>query len=216
MKSPILLFLLACTLFANAQESIHQAAWQQQADYAIKVSLNDKANYLFGFETITYTNNSPTTLNEIYIHLFPNAYKNHTTAFALQKINQGKTDFYNANPIDYGYIDHLDFRSNGKKIEIIYIKNTPDNAILRLNEPLIPGQKITITTPFEVKIPYTFSRLGHVGQSFQISQWFPKISAFDVNGWNQFPYLDQGEFYSDYGNYDVEITLPKNYLVATR
>ena len=214
MKSHILLFLLACTLFANAQESIHQADWQQQADYAIKVSLNDKANYLFGFETITYTNNSPTTLNEIYIHLFPNAYKNHTTAFALQKINQGKTDFYNSNPIDYGYIDHLDFRSNGKKIEIIYIKNTPDNAILRLNEPLIPGQKITITTPFEVKIPYTFSRLGHVGQSFQISQWFPKISVFDVNGWNQFPYLDQGEFYSDYGNYDVEITLPKNYLVA--
>jgi len=67
---------------------------------------------------------------------------------------------------------------------------------------------------FEIKIPEIFSRLGHNGQHYEVTQWFPKCAVYDDLGWHHFSYLDQGEFYSDFGNYDVSITLPKDYRVG--
>jgi hypothetical protein len=68
--------------------------------------------------------------------------------------------------------------------------------------------------PFWLKIPASFSRLGHVGTSYQITQWYPKLAVYDRKGWHPMPYLDQGEFYSEFGNYDVTLTLPENYVVG--
>ena len=89
-----------------------------------------------------------------------------------------------------------------------------DMAKLILPNPLAPGQTIEITTPFHEKIPFNFSRGGHVGHTYQITQWYPKPAVYDTNGWHPIPYLDQGEFYSEFGNFDVQITVPENYLVA--
>jgi hypothetical protein len=84
-----------------------------------------------------------------------------------------------------------------------------------LKSPLKPGEKITVSTPFRVKIPSgKISRLGHVGESFQITQWYPKPAVYDKEGWHQMPYLTQGEFYSEFGSFDVSITLPENYVVG--
>jgi hypothetical protein len=85
---------------------------------------------------------------------------------------------------------------------------------LVLPKPLLPKQQITITTPFHVKLPFNFSRGGYDGESFQITQWYPKPAVYDQKGWHPMPYVDQGEFYSSFGNFDVRITLPKNYVVA--
>jgi hypothetical protein len=83
-----------------------------------------------------------------------------------------------------------------------------------LPAPLLPGEKTIITTPFHVKLPYNYSRGGHDGQSYQITQWYPKPAVYDSKGWHAMPYLDQGEFYSEFGSFDVSITVPKNYVVA--
>jgi hypothetical protein len=80
---------------------------------------------------------------------------------------------------------------------------------------LPPSQQITITTPFHVKLPFNFSRGGYNKQSYQITQWYPKPAVYDHKGWHSMPYLNQGEFYSDFGNYDVRITVPENYVVAS-
>ena len=77
-----------------------------------------------------------------------------------------------------------------------------------------PNQTIEISTPFQVQIPYSVSRLRHVGQTYQITQWYPKPAVYDHKGWHEMPYLDQGEFYSEFGSFDVNITLPKNYVVG--
>ena len=74
---------------------------------------------------------------------------------------------------------------------------------------------MVINTPFRVKIPASFSRLGHVKQAYQITQWYPKPAVFDHKGWHPISYLDQGEFYSEFGSFDVKITLPSNYVVAS-
>jgi len=90
----------------------------------------------------------------------------------------------------------------------------PDIAISYLPKSLQSGDKIKIDIPFTLKVPASFSRLGHVGDSYQMTQWFPKPAVYDANGWHPMPYLDMGEFYSEFGNFDVSITLPENYVVA--
>ncbi len=89
-----------------------------------------------------------------------------------------------------------------------------DVAKLILPSPLLPGETIKISTPFHEKIPFNFSRGGYVDNSYQITQWYPKPAVYDKNGWHPMPYLDQGEFYSEFGNFHVQITVPKNYVVA--
>ena len=164
-------------------------------------------------EEMVYTNNSPDTLKSIYLHLWPNAYKNDHTPFAQQQDEHGSKSFYYSKPADKGYIDSLDFYVDGQSVEHFIAENTPDIARIDLATPLLPGHKINISTPFRVKIPIIFSRLGHTGQAYCISQWFPKPAVYDKTGWHPISFLEQGEFYSEYGSYDVNITLPVNYVV---
>jgi hypothetical protein len=85
---------------------------------------------------------------------------------------------------------------------------------LILPKPIAPNSITKIETPFHVKLPFNFSRGGHVDQAYQITQWYPKPAVYDRKGWHPMPYLDQGEFYAEFGNYEVQITLPENYVVA--
>ena len=211
MKKCIFPVLLIGTL-----SSIAQPKWQQQVNTRIDVVLDDKKHTLSAYEEFTYTNNSPDTLRFIYIHLWPNAYKNDRTPFAKQLDQNGNTAFYYSKPKNRGYIDSLQFMIDGQSVDYYSVENVPDIARIDLINPLVPGRSITVTTPFKVKLPTVFSRNGHTGQAYYVSQWFPKPAVYDQKGWHPISYLDQGEFYSEFGNYDVTITLPTNYvLMAT-
>ena len=189
--------------------------WQQQTDFQIAVTLNDTKHTLDGFETIKYTNNSPDSLTYIWFHLWPNAFKNDKTAYSEQMVERlGSSAFYFSNDEDRGYINKLNFKVDGEVATLLDHPQYLDVAQLVLPKALAPGQSITITTPFHVQIPKNFSRGGHIGQSYQITQWYPKPALYDKTGWHAMPYLDQGEFYNDFGNYDIAISLPKNYVVA--
>lgn len=193
-----------------------QAYWQQHTATRISVTLDDHAHMLYGLEEIRYTNNAPDTLHYLYFHLWPNAYKDDRTQFCEQLVQQGNKDFYFAAEEDRGYIDSLRFSIDGEGTSFDYVDGNSDIIRLELSRPLPPGSSVDIRTPFRVKIPKVFSRLGHNGQAYFISQWFPKPAVYDHAGWHPLPYLDQGEFYSEIGSYDVSITLPANYrLMAT-
>jgi hypothetical protein len=192
----------------------HAQYWQQEVNYRIDVSLDDRMHSLKGFETIDYINNSPDTLLFIWIHLWPNAYKNDQTAFSDQLLENGNTEFYFSSDDQKGYINQLDFRMDGKPLNVEDHPNYQDIVKILLPEPLLPGGRTTITTPFHVRLPYNFSRGGHDGQSYQATQWYPRPAIYDQDGWHPMPYLDQGEFYNDFGSFDVKITVPSNYVVA--
>ncbi len=188
--------------------------FQQTVNYNINVTLNDVDHTLSGAINIEYTNNSPDELDFIYFHLWPNAYKNTETAFARQKLEDGNTRFYFADEKDRGEIRDLDFSVDGKTTTWEYDQQNVDIAIVRLPKPIKSGETIVIETPFTLQIPKSFSRFGHVGQSYQMTQWYPKPAVYDAEGWHPMPYLDQGEFYSEFGDFDVTITLPSNYVVG--
>jgi len=210
LKKLLFLFCLLICLETYAQT----AYWQQKVDIDINVTLSDTANTLAGNISIRYQNNSPDTLRYIWIHLWPNAYKNDRTAFSDQLLENGRKDFYFSNEEKRGYINRLNFKVDDELADIKDHPQHQDIVQLILPHPILPGASATIETPFNVKLPFVFSRSGHVGKIFQITQWFPKPAVYDRKGWHPMPYLDQGEFYSDFGDYKVAITLPKSYKVA--
>lgn len=178
------------------------------------MKLNDKDKSIDGFSKINYFNNSPDTLEYIWFHLWPNAYKHDMTAFSDQMLENGNTDFYFSTREERGYINRLDFKVNGSIVRTEDHPQHIDIIKIILPEPLLPKSQAIVTTPFHVKLPFNFSRGGYDGESFQLTQWYPKPAVYDAHGWHPMPYLDQGEFYADYGRFDVSITLPSNYVVA--
>ena len=208
MKHCFLVILLITCI-----NSFAQPAWQQKVDTKINVALDDRHHVLLAYEEFTYTNNSPDTLRYIYVHLWPNAYKHDHTPFARQQDVNHSTSFYYSKPKDKGYIDSLQFMIDGENVDYSSTDDAPDIARIDLPRPLLPHAGMKVTTPFKVKIPKVFSRMGHTGQAYYITQWFPKPAVYDQKGWHPISYLDQGEFFSEYGSYDVSITLPANYIV---
>lgn len=207
-------FLALClTLFAVETFS-QQAYFQQEVNYDIDVTLYDQSHILRGREEIEYINNSKDTLRFILVHLWPNAYKNDKAKFTEHAVEGGDTKFYFSKKHQRGFIDSLSFMVDNESVSISEFNNQPDIVVLELNKPLAPRQKINISTPFRVVLPEVFSRMGHDKQTYQISQWYPKPAVYDMNGWHPMSYIDQGEFYSEFGSFDVRITTPDNYVVA--
>lgn len=188
--------------------------FQQTTDYEIHVKLDDQTHFLRGKEKITYTNNSPAALDVIYMHIWPNAYSDVRSAFGQQKVADGSRKFVDSKPEQRGFIDSLSFTVDGQSVTHTPWNENPDIIILNLTKPIAPGAKVEIATPFRVKVPDSFSRLGHIGQQYQLCQWYPKPAVYDRAGWHPMPYLDQGEYYSEYGSFDVYIDVPKNYVVG--
>lgn len=209
----ILLFCPICVLPFTKAFSQHY--YQQEVNYVIQVSLDDSRHELNASEHVEYINHSPDTLDILIFHLWPNAYSGNHTDLAKQLTQmRGKARLFK-DPELRGFIDSLDFKVDNRKVRWSLWTDQPDICTLYLNEPLRPGDTVFVSTPFHVKLPKgVTSRLGHIGESYQISQWYPKPAAYDREGWHPMPYLDQGEYYADFGRFDVSITLPDNYIVG--
>ena len=209
-KSLLITAFLGCLFTAQSQRTY----WQQEVNFNISVTLNDTDHTLDAEERIEYINHSPDTLRFIWFHLWPNAYKTDRTRFSDQLLEAGDTRFYFTDEKDRGYINRLDFRVNDQPAATEDHPTHIDIIKLLLPSPLAPGARVIINTPFHVKLPLAASRSGHVDQSYLITQWYPKPAVYDAGGWHPMPYLDQGEFFSEFGRFDVIITLPQNYVVA--
>ena len=198
----------------NNTSSIPENYFQQEVNYDIEVTLDDVNHTLSGVANIEYINHSPDDLEQIYFHLWANAHKNKHTAFAKQEVQLGNRKFYFSKEEDKGGYTKIDFQSNGKTMNWSYDKKDIDIVLIQLNEKLSPNQSLQIRIPFEIKIPRYFSRMGHFYQEYFMAQWYPKPAVYDQEGWHPMAYLSMEEFYSEFGKYDVEITLPENYVVA--
>ena len=169
MKKILFSIIILLNVF---QVFAQKAYFQQEANYVINVALDDKTHTAKGNINIEYTNNSPDELPYIYMHLWGNAFKNQKSAFAKQLLRNYKTDYYFSKPEEKGGYSDLDFKVNGEMAKLEFDANNPDIAKLMLPKALKSGEKITIATPFTLRIPTSYSRFGHVGESYQMTQWF--------------------------------------------
>jgi hypothetical protein len=209
------LFWLAICLIANHHAYTQSIPyWQQQLTYQIDIKLNPELKSLDGDCKINYINRSPDTLTYIWIHLWPNAYRNDHTAFSEQLLENGRTDFYFAAPEKRGFINQLDFKVNDASIDTELDTKHADLVRINLNRPVFPNDSILIETPFHLQLPSLFSRMGYEDGMFHLTQWYPKPAVYDQDGWHPMPYLDQGEFYSEWADYTVSIRLPDSFQIA--
>jgi hypothetical protein len=210
----LLKFIGCAIILLISNYSNAQLYFQQIVNYNIDVTLQTN-NELNGNVTITYINQSPDSLAFLYIHLWPNAYKNNQTALCKEMLYQGNKQLYFAHDSLRGYIDKIEFKHLNKLLILKPDSLNQDIAKLELDAPLSPGDTITITTPFRVKIPHaSFSRMGYDNGFYAITQWYPKVAVYDAQGWHAMPYLNQGEYYNNFGSYSVNVTLPKDFVVG--
>ena len=183
--------------------------WQQRADYAIDVTVEPRSRRLTGRETITYTNHSPDTLRVVYFHLYQNLFA---------------TGAVRGRPVPItGGIELTSLSVNGEAREVDPADNrhtVQQGTVMavRLPEPLAPGGgRATFDVAWSFTIPEGegVPRMGMVDSTTgQIAQWYPQIATYDdLHGWDTRPYLAGGEFYLEYGTFDLAITVPAGTVV---
>ena len=205
--------------------------WQQRIDYKINAALNVQTNIVKGTENIVYTNNSPDTLRKIYFHMYWNAFQPNSV-MDLRSRELGKTTFTSRRgtqmqdwdprvrdriqqlkPEEIGYQRISQISIGGKAQQLI-----DHETILEvvLTQAILPKSSVSLTLNFEAQVPKQIRRSGRdnaEGVRYSMSQWYPKMVEYDYQGWNTNPYIAR-EFYGVWGNYDVNLTLDKNYMVA--
>jgi hypothetical protein len=185
--------------------------WQQRVSYEITAYLDTLAHSLKATEYLTYYNNSPSEHDTLYIHLYANAYRDENTIFAQELRNFGNYDYAKIKKSDRGYID---IESVMNEDDSLGFEIEETILIVPLQKTLTSGDSITLAINFFLKIPKQFSRLGYQYDHYEMVQWYPKICVYDEAGWHRDTYHAIGEFYGEYGTYDVEIDLPGGYVVA--
>ena len=192
-----------------------QADWQQRVNHTIDAKLNPETNILSITQEITYWNNSPNELNFIYFHVWPEAFANKQTPFAKECIKNGVKDFVHATKSKLSKVSNVSFQQDRANLNYS-AHETFGNEVLKvlLNNPLKSGEKTIIKNSINIYIPDVFSRFGTRNGFYSITQWYPKPAVYDANGWNVFPYKSIGEYYSEYGSFDVSITIPSDFVVA--
>ena len=208
-----LLFLLLFVQF-----SFSQNYWQQHVDYKMDINM-DVSDFTFnGEQELVYTNNSPDTINKVYYHLFFNAFQPGSQMDVRSRTIRDPdrrvgSRIFELEEKDYGILDVVSLKQDGKKI-VFEQKETV--LLARLNSPLLPGEKTTLSMVFDGQVPLQIRRSGKLnkeGVDLTMTQWFPKLSEYDEEGWHPNPYIGR-EFHGVWGDYTVNITIDKNYVVG--
>ena len=225
----LIVCLSAIAISAQGQTIFKHPMSPRIANYKISVMLDPLQKTLSGKETLTWRNVSTDRISELQFHLYLNAFKNsHST---LMKESGGVNRGIRMETGGWGWIDvtsmsAADGEDLTRSMEFIHPDddNGEDQTVLRvpLSKPLRPGQSIQLTIGFKAKLPRVFARTGYFQNFFMVGQWFPKIGVHEVAGqryatkgqWNCHQFHSNTEFYADYGVYDVDMTVPKEYVLG--
>ncbi|MFH1941288.1 MAG: M1 family metallopeptidase [bacterium] len=204
----------------QAQVIFQQPLSPRNANYRMEVTLDVEKKQIQGRETLTWRNITNDAVGELQFHLYMNAFKNNrSTHIAEQGGNAGILEKKKAwGWIDVNRLQIVDGEDLTQKIEFIHPDddNEDDCTVMRvpLPNPVRPGQEIRIDIDFVTQLPYVFRRNGYYKDFFFAVQWFPKVGVFINGSWNCHQYHANSEFFADYGVYEVDITLPKEYIVG--
>ncbi|HZI41212.1 MAG TPA: M1 family metallopeptidase, partial [Gemmatimonadaceae bacterium] len=202
-------------LFRSGSGAPGPRYWQQRADYDLKATLDTAGKALRGELTLRYTNNSPDTLHFIWFQVEQNAFKsNSLNSYVFPADSRfGARNFEGGDAIDR----FEQVAANGKGARHA-LKLRTEGTVMKadLAEPLAPGKTATISAAWHFNIPeHGADRMGRDGALYELAQWYPRVNVYDdIRGWNTEPYLGQGEFYLEYGDYTLEVTVPAGYIVA--
>ncbi|WP_035659694.1 M1 family metallopeptidase [Flavobacterium seoulense] len=228
MRKFFLLSLVLLSVFSLVAQNT--SYWQQQADYKMEVFMDAKNFQYKGNQELVYTNNSSDTLKKVFFHLYNNAFQpgsemdlrsqNIKDADA-RMVKKTKVDgkevrenrIANLKPNEIGYLKISNFKQDG-----VEAKTKTIGTILEviLAKPILPNSKTTFTLNFDGQVPVQIRRSGRnnsEGIALSMAQWYPKMAEFDFEGWHTDAYIAR-EFHGVWGNFDVKITIDKDYVLG--
>jgi hypothetical protein len=192
--------------------------WQQDVAYEIDVTLDPNDHSVAGHERLTYTNNSPHTLTFAWFHLYPNAYKDGNSLLARDAEVMGSAGVDFLKPEDRGFIEIRSISVDGRQAAHSFKPGDETEMRVGLPEPLPPGGSVVFDIDFYVRIPrqsgILAQRMLRKQDHYEVTQWYPRVVVYDATGWHPDGYRMLGEFYGEFGTFDVRITLPENMTVA--
>lgn len=216
-----LFFLIGSGSFLAAQST--SCYWQQQVDYAMEVFM-DVGNYQYsGTQKLVYSNNSPDTLKRVYYHLYFNAFQPGSEMdVRLQNIKDPdgrmtttdkKSRIATLSETEMGYLHAVSLKQDGAEV-----RYKEEGTVLEVDlaKAVLPGKKTTFEMEFKGQVPVMIRRAGRnskEGVALSMSQWYPKMAEYDFEGWHADPYIAR-EFHGVWGNFDVKLTIDKDYVVG--
>ncbi len=212
----ILAVLAPVMLFAQS------GYWQQKVDYTMDIDMDVETFRYQGTQKLTYTNNSPDTLSQVFYHMYFNAFKPGSEMdLRLQSVSDpddrmfttGQSRISALKENEIGFLHANSLKQDGKELDYKL-----EGTVLEvgLNHPVAPGQSTSLLMEFEGQVPVQIRRSGRnndEGIALSMSQWYPKLAAYDFEGWHADPYIAR-EFHGEWGNFDVKITIDKDYVIG--
>lgn len=189
--------------------------WQQRADYRIVATLDERLNAIHATGTLTYVNRSPDRLNELWIHQHLNAFRPGSRWSAVDE-REGRQRFQNLQDPDYAYERFTSPPTiNGVAVRPEY-PISPDSTVVRLAlaRPLAPGDSVIVQFAWDARPSTTPRRQGRRVRSYDFAQWYPKVAVYDREGWHPNALVPAGEFYGEFGTFDVTLVLPADQVVG--
>lgn len=231
MNKTVLLFFSVCFFVLNA--SAQPGRWQQRVKYTMNINMNVETNRFTGSQKLEYWNNSPDTLKKVFYHLYWNAFQPNSMmdtrsrrqgSIVIRKDRDGndvvdwdtrvRDRIFNLQEDEIGYQKVKSLKMNGQ-----LQKTKMHETILEvvLTKPILPKTKVVFDMEFEAQVPLQIRRSGRdnptTGVRYSMSQWYPKLCAYDYEGWHPTPYVGR-EFYGVWGDYDVKINIDKSYVLG--
>ncbi|MCK4631245.1 MAG: M1 family metallopeptidase, partial [Bacteroidales bacterium] len=232
-KKIITTALFTCLLILSVSFSGNsQALSSRIANYDMKVKLDPVEKIIDGTMTFEWKNPSQDTIRELHFHMYLNAFKNNRSTFWKESGGRLRGKGVDTkDPMVWGWVDILSLKTlegNDLTNSIQFIQPDDDNAddqtvaAVKLKNPVLPGESLTLNIEFRSKLPKIFARTGFSDNYFLVAQWFPKIGVYEPAGmryaekgqWNCHQFHAHSEFYANFGVYRVEITLPEEFVVG--
>ncbi|WP_395044585.1 M1 family metallopeptidase, partial [Flavobacterium sp.] len=225
----IFLFLILTSATAFSQSTFY---WQQKVDYKINVVMDVKTYQYKGTQELVYTNNSQDTLKKVFYHLYNNAFQPRSEMdMRLQnvkdpdgrmvdkikvddKTTRNESRIAKLKPNEIGYLHVSNFKQDGVSTTVKEIETILE---VTLSKPILPGTSTVFSLDFNGQVPIQIRRSGRnnkEGIELSMSQWYPKMAEFDFEGWHAEQYVAR-EFHGVWGNFDVKITIDKNYILGS-
>ncbi len=216
MRKPFLITSLLLLLHAVVMAQPNR--WQQRAEYTMVVDMDAVNNRYSGTQSLVYHNNSPDTLTRVFYHLYFNAFqpgsemdvRSRTIEDADPRVGGRISEL---KPEEIGYLRVQSLEQDGKKVAF---NEKGTILVVNLEKPLLPGKKTKLDMRFEGQVPLQIRRSGRdnkEGIRLTMTQWYPKLAEYDYEGWHPNAYIGR-EFYGIWGDFDVKISLDREYVVG--
>ena len=225
----LLMLWAASAMGLAAQEPPGPALSPRNASYTIEVTLDAEAKTLSGTQLLSWRNIQQQPTDELWFHLYWNAWRNDHSTWMLENRHRGRARQRDVRENDWGWIEidsiRLPDSDGGENVDLTDAAHfaAPDDGnpddrtvlVVPLPRQVAPGETVELEMTWHSKIPRTFARTGYRGNFFFLAHWFPKLGVYEADGWNCHQYHAATEYYSDYGVYDVSMTVPDHFVLGS-